>query len=142
VTITRNVIFDVLPTYFAGEASEDTRTLVEEFFRSDPEFAKMAKRFNAVFNERAGASDAARERVTFERMRALLKRRNQAFGGAIAYGLAALVTLFLANPLKPPMPMALVIATQVFVGVHVICWVVWFVAARSLQAVKQPTLPS
>lgn len=34
---------DLLPLYFAGEASEDTRTLVEQFFKEDPEFARLAR---------------------------------------------------------------------------------------------------
>jgi len=41
--ITRNIIVDLLPLYLAGEASDDTRALVEEFLESDKELAKMAK---------------------------------------------------------------------------------------------------
>jgi len=40
--ITRDVITDLLPLYAAGEASADTRTLIEEFFREDPDFARRA----------------------------------------------------------------------------------------------------
>ena len=41
--ITRNIILDLLPLYLAGEASEDTRALVEEYLETDKELAKMAK---------------------------------------------------------------------------------------------------
>lgn len=41
--MTRDVMTDLLPLYFAGEASEDTRTLVEQFFKDDPEFARLAR---------------------------------------------------------------------------------------------------
>ena len=41
--ITRNIIVDLLPLYLAGEASDDTRALVEEFLETDKELAKMAK---------------------------------------------------------------------------------------------------
>lgn len=44
--MTREIIIDLLPTYFAGEASEQTRRLVEEYFERDPEFARMARRMN------------------------------------------------------------------------------------------------
>lgn len=37
MTITRDVVMDLLPLYVAGEASADTRALVEEFLRQDPE---------------------------------------------------------------------------------------------------------
>lgn len=41
MTITRDVITDLWPVYAAGEASADTRALVEEFLRQDPEFARL-----------------------------------------------------------------------------------------------------
>ena len=37
MNVTREVIYDLLPAYFAGEASADTRALVEEFFATDAE---------------------------------------------------------------------------------------------------------
>jgi hypothetical protein len=42
--ITRDVILDMWPVYVAGEASADTRALVDEFLREDPEFASTLKR--------------------------------------------------------------------------------------------------
>ncbi len=41
--VTREVITDLLPVYLSGEASADTRALVENFFQQDPEFAQAAK---------------------------------------------------------------------------------------------------
>lgn len=38
-SIPRNVILDLLPAYFAGEASEESRALVEEFAKHDPQIA-------------------------------------------------------------------------------------------------------
>ena len=43
--ITRNVILDLLPIYVAGEASADTRALMESYLASDPEAAELAKEF-------------------------------------------------------------------------------------------------
>jgi hypothetical protein len=40
MNVTRQVITDLWPLYAAGEASVDTRSLVEAFFRQDPEFEK------------------------------------------------------------------------------------------------------
>jgi hypothetical protein len=39
MNVTRQVIMDLWPVYTAGEASADTRALVEAFLRQDPEFA-------------------------------------------------------------------------------------------------------
>jgi anti-sigma factor RsiW len=38
--VTRDVISDLWPLYAAGEASADTRTLIENFLQDDPEFAR------------------------------------------------------------------------------------------------------
>lgn len=43
MTITREVVTDLLPLYDGGEASPDTRALVEAFFRTDPEFERLAR---------------------------------------------------------------------------------------------------
>ena len=43
MSITRNVVIDLLPVYFSGEASDDTRKLVEDYFREDPEFERVAR---------------------------------------------------------------------------------------------------
>lgn len=40
-SVPRNVILDLLPAYIAGEASEESRALVEEFAQNDPEIARL-----------------------------------------------------------------------------------------------------
>ncbi len=42
-SIPRNIILDLLPAYIAGEASEESRNLVEEFARNDPEIARLIR---------------------------------------------------------------------------------------------------
>ena len=88
MTITRDVILDLLPLYFAGQTSADTRRLVEEFLKTDPDFARMSQRFDAVLKEQGGVPEAAAtERRAFERTRMLLRYRNQTIGVAIAFSL-------------------------------------------------------
>jgi hypothetical protein len=41
MNVTRDVINDLWPLYATGEASADTRMLVEAFLRQDPEFARL-----------------------------------------------------------------------------------------------------
>jgi hypothetical protein len=41
MAVSRNVILDLLPVYLAGEASRETRALVEEYIQSDKELAQM-----------------------------------------------------------------------------------------------------
>jgi anti-sigma factor RsiW len=46
--ITRDVILDLLPLYFADEVSADTRALVEKYLETDSELAKIAERLKAM----------------------------------------------------------------------------------------------
>ena len=40
MNITRDIVIDLWPLYESGEASADTRALVEEFLKGDPAFAR------------------------------------------------------------------------------------------------------
>jgi hypothetical protein len=44
MNVTRLVIVDLWPVYVSGEASIETRALVEEFLRGDPELAQQLRR--------------------------------------------------------------------------------------------------
>ena len=41
--ITREVVLDLLPVYLAGEASPDTRAVVEDFMKQDEELARRVR---------------------------------------------------------------------------------------------------
>jgi hypothetical protein len=43
MNVTREVISDLWPVYESGEASADTRALVEAFLSQDPEFAELLR---------------------------------------------------------------------------------------------------
>lgn len=94
MNVTREVIFDLLPAYFSDDASADTRALVEEFFLTDPEFGRMARRFKTLKSERpdAGALEADRAKVVFTRARASMKLKVS----AVAFGLGGLFALAMA----------------------------------------------
>jgi anti-sigma factor RsiW len=46
--IKRNTILDLLPLYLSGEASAETKALVERYLASDPELAEIAQRLNGL----------------------------------------------------------------------------------------------
>jgi anti-sigma factor RsiW len=46
--ITRDVMLDLMPLYMAGEASADTRALVEEYLKTDPQLANIAEQRAAM----------------------------------------------------------------------------------------------
>jgi hypothetical protein len=87
MTVTRDVVLDLLPLYFAGEVSADTRTLVEEFLRTDPDFARMSQRFDTLLKQHDRPDPDPVERRAFERTRMLVRYRNQCIGVAIGFSL-------------------------------------------------------
>jgi hypothetical protein len=53
--ISREVIIDLLPAYFSGEASEHTRKLVEDYFASNPDFESMSRKMSDKTGETSSA---------------------------------------------------------------------------------------
>jgi anti-sigma factor RsiW len=93
MNVTRDVVKDLLTLYLAGEASADTRALVEDQLKSDPVLARE------VETARAGdprlpatpAPDAAAEMRALDATRKLLKSRTSTL---------AVATLFTLLPLS------------------------------------------
>jgi hypothetical protein len=86
----REVIIDLLPAYFSGEASAATRTLVEEFFWEHPDFEKSARSAAGPLESlkaapsRLGAGlDAEREKLALERARLVTETRSSFFWLAV-----------------------------------------------------------
>lgn len=92
---TRDIITDLLPLYFSGEASADTRALVEEFFAQDPDFERMARRLATGLNTLKAAAPGGPEDLekrALMRTRAELRGKNISLGMVLA-GLLAIVLL-------------------------------------------------
>ena len=73
MTIARSVIVDLWPAYASGEASQDTRALVDAFLRDDPELARQLR------EDPLGTLEAPMPSPDLE-MRALTKARRRLGG--------------------------------------------------------------
>jgi cation transport ATPase len=84
--VDREVIIDLLPVYFSGEASAATQALVEGCFREDPELERIARSANRSVELLKVAPGSAHdweeklalERARWEEQRALEKARDRA----------------------------------------------------------------
>ncbi len=86
MTVTREVIRDLVGGYIAGECTADTRTLVEEFAAKDAEVARWiaeARRERALPPPPAPRPDA--ELATIRRTRRAVTRRSWLMAGAIFF---------------------------------------------------------
>ena len=87
MTMTRNVVKDLLPIYLLGEASDDTRRLVEEFLATDDALRRdveSARRFSLP-----SIPDAAptAEKAALDATRQLLKHRTSTLVLAVLFTL-------------------------------------------------------
>ena len=148
--VTRDVIYDLLPGYFAGELSADGKTLVEEFLATDPEFARMAERLRTLLTDRrgeAGETTSGREKIVFERARAVRTTRDRLFGIAVGCTLGALLALLVGAlfPSDPASGMGFgflrvlpAASIMVFGGFAAVAWIAWLVIRLRPIFVEKP----
>jgi hypothetical protein len=98
MNVTREVMTDLLPVYFSGEASEDTKQLVEMYFRENPDFERIARGaampLEQLRRTAPVAAEAEREKRDLQWARKEFLRRRVVFGVALLFTFAPLMTVF------------------------------------------------
>ena len=98
MNITQEVVTDLLPVYFSGEASSDTKLLVEGYFHENPDFERMARSAGTPLETlRAAppvAADSEKEKRDIESIRCGLDRRKWLFGLSLFLTLSPLSFYF------------------------------------------------
>lgn len=131
MNVTREVIYDLLPAYFSGDVSADTRALVEAFLATDPEFRRMVDRFHTLHADRRAAADvespAEAEREAFNGAKARFKLRH----AAVVWAAAAVIAGAMAIPAMVDAGFAYtgLLTGAVFATMAVITWL-WSRASR------------
>ena len=94
MNVTREVVTDLLPIYFSGEASGDTKVLVEDYFRQDPDFERIAREAATPLETMQTAAPIAASKRTEKRdLESVLwglRRRQWLFGVSLFLTLAPL----------------------------------------------------
>ena len=86
----REVIIDLLPAYFSGEASAATQALVEEYFREHPDFEASARSAAGPLESLKAAPprlDPEKEKLALERARLVVETRSTFMWMAILFTL-------------------------------------------------------
>jgi hypothetical protein len=98
MNVTREVMTDLLPVYFSGEASEDTKQLVEIYFRENPDFERIARSAEIPLEQLRRtapvAAEAEREKRDLQWARKEFLRRRVVFGVALLFTCAPLMTVY------------------------------------------------
>ena len=102
MNVTREIVKDLLPLYVSGEASADTRTLVESFLREDPELARLADALRAeeVSPARGAIVPPGAGRAALSRTKGLLRRRTRLLAFALLFSGLPLTCAFDQNGLR------------------------------------------
>lgn len=96
LNVTRDVVKDLLTVYLAGEASADTRALIDDYLRTDP---VLAREVDAARAEQLGlpavpAQPPTAEKQALDATRQLLKSRTSTLAMAILFTLLPLSFVF------------------------------------------------
>ena len=98
MNITQEVVTDLLPVYFSGEASSDTKSLVEEYFRENPDFERMARSAGTPLDTLRAAppvvAGSEKEKRDLESVRGGIERRKWLFGLSLFLTLSPLSFYF------------------------------------------------
>ena len=98
MNITQGVVTDLLPVYFSGEASSDTKLLVEEYFRENPDFERIARSAGTPLETLRAAppvtAGSEKEKRDLESVRCGLNRRKWLFGLSLFLTLSPLSFYF------------------------------------------------
>jgi hypothetical protein len=98
MNVTRDVMTDLLPVYFSGEASEDTKQLVEIYFRENPDFERIARGAAIPLEQLRGTApvraEAEREKCDLQWARKEFFRRRMFFAMALFFTCAPLITVY------------------------------------------------
>jgi hypothetical protein len=107
MNVTRDLITDLLPVYFSGEASEDTRRVVEVYFRENPEFERIARKAATPLKDLRAAAPftdrSAAEKRDWENIRYALRVRKWLFGFGLLFTLLPLYPFFDGHVIWPPL---------------------------------------
>ena len=135
MNLSRDVIADLWLVYTSGEASEDTRRVVEDFLERDPEFATILKqdRSSQMFDTpKPPSADQEMRALRATRKRLRSQRTLMAF--AIFFSLAPLS--FYGNSNEGLVWMMLVdspTAAAVYFAIGLTFWGAYFLHARGLR---------
>lgn len=84
MNVTRDVVRDLLTLYLSGDASSDTRALVEEWLRDDPELARQAEAARTLdLPNDAAPLPATAEKAALDRTRRHSRWRMVLLGTAV-----------------------------------------------------------
>jgi ferric-dicitrate binding protein FerR (iron transport regulator) len=139
--VTEDVVRDLLPLYFDGQASADTQALVETWFARRPEFARAARReadaLGALGDIAAPpmAPQAARAELRRIRRLILVREVTQGLAGALTLLPILAMAVYFLLPTRPSVPTTNLLVTLIaWCVVTLACWALFIRSKRQARS--------
>jgi anti-sigma factor RsiW len=94
MNISRDIVKDLIPVYLAGDASADTRALVESYLKTDPELASDVTAARGISLGLPATPPPTAEKRTLDATRQLLKHRTSTLVVAMLFTVLPLTFAF------------------------------------------------
>lgn len=125
--IPQHLILDLLPLYLANEVSDETRSLIEEYLKNDPQLATLAQqaKIATTLQEIPAPINKETEMEAFKKAKKLMIQHNVFLGLAVfstVFAVPGTISLRDEDPLAP----------FLFFGVAIIFWIAFFMVNRKL----------
>jgi anti-sigma factor RsiW len=142
MTVTEDVVRDLLPLYFDGEGSADTRNLVETWLARHPNFAQAVRNgsraIGALSDFAAPPVDPAAAKVALKRVHRIILLREVSHGLAMALTVCPFLVVGFAVFQPAEMPAELRGKLALCVGLFLLlaapCWALYLGVRRSVRA--------
>ncbi len=134
MNISKDIITDLLPIYYSGECSQDTKSLVEEYLRGNPDFERQARNLSQNplpehIPQRLGKNDEIRSLAKAKRS---LRLRGSVMALAIFFSLAPF-SVFHVDGKTHWLLLESPLSACLYGGVGVCLWVAYFVMRRKTK---------
>jgi len=135
MNVTREIVKDLLPLYVSGEASADSRAVVEEHLRGDPELSRLADALRAEALAPVGETPVspASGREALLRTKTLLRRRTWSLALAWFFTGLPLSFAFDSSGLRFLLIRDVPAADTASLALGLALWAVYAVTARRLR---------
>ena len=135
MNVTREIVKDLLPLYVSGEASPDSRALVESFLRGDPELSRLADALRAgelpPLSKASVPPDAGR--AALEKTKGLLRRRTWLLALSLFFTGLPISFVFDSNGLRFPLLRDAPVFASASLVVAVALWIAYGATTRRLR---------
>lgn len=126
--IPRDVVLDLLPLYIENEVSETTRTLIEEYLKTDPQLATLAEQAKqaASLQEIPAPLNKETEMKSIKKGKKLMTQHNVFLGFAV-------FTTFLTFPAFVSLRDEDPFAPFFIAGIALIFWIAFLIVNKKIE---------